>query len=138
MLTDLPPNVLHQVVECVDGPESVAALAATCTQARSLAEERLDKERSAWNDLLSRAGRSYSALKSENFGDKLDDKLYRFALSSVQTIDIPGLDPAERKWLHTRAGCLGLKSKTHMRKKQLGTLKLTKPDGWILPTHCLS
>jgi hypothetical protein len=134
MLVDLPSNVLHHVVDCVDEPGNVAALAGTCTQTRFLAEERLSKARNAWNDLLSRAGRPLSSSsKSEDFGNKLDDMLCRFALSSAQTIDFAGLDPAERKWLHMRAGSVGIKSRTHRRKKQLGTLKLTKPQGWILP-----
>ena len=138
MLADLPPSVLHRVVECVDGPGSAAALAATCTEALALAGERLRRERSAWNGLLSRAGQPLSTSRSEDLASRLDDALCRFALSGAHTVDLPGLDPVERKWLHTRAGSLGLESRTHTRSKlRQGTLRLTKPQGWTLPADPL-
>ena len=136
MLSDLPPHVLQRVVECVDSSGSTAALAVTCKDTLVLARERLNKERSTWNDLLLQAGQPFSA--SNEFASKLDDTLCRFVLFDAQTVDLPGLDSVERKWLHLRAGSIGLKSRTHKRKKLgLGTLQLSKPPGWTLPTKPL-
>ena len=122
MFTDLPPSV------CVDGPGSTAALAASCTDASAMARERLNRERSAWNDVLSRAGQPFT--KSNKFASKLDDVLCRFVFSDAQTVDIPDLESIERKWLHLRSESIGLKSCTHT-----GTLRLTKPQGWTLPAN---
>jgi hypothetical protein len=136
MLADLPQSALHRVVECLDGPGSAAALAATCTDTLALAGERLSRERGAWNDLLSRAGQPVSTVRA---GSKLDDALCRFALSGEKTVDLPDLAPEERKWLHTRAESLGLVSRTRNRSRsRRGTLRLTKPQGWALPADPLT
>ena len=135
MLTDLPRHVLQRIFEWVDRP-SAAALAITCKDTRDLVQERLNKERSRWNDLLSQAGQPF--IRSSDFAEKLDDMLCRFVLSDAQTVDLPGLDSVERKWLHMRSESIKLKSRTYKRTKLgLGTLRLSKPLGWTMPTKPL-
>jgi hypothetical protein len=89
MLTDLPSHVLQRIIEWVDRP-SAAALVITCKDTHALVQERLNKERSRWKDLLSQAGTPF--IRSSNFAERLDDILCRFVLSDAQTVDLPGLD----------------------------------------------
>ena len=64
--------------------------------------------------------------------------LCRFVLSDAQTVDLPDLVSLERKWLHMRSESIKLKSRTYKRTKLgLGTLQLSKPSGWTLPTKPL-
>lgn len=59
----------------------------------------------------------------------LDDELIEFVVSGEATCDLAGKDPKERRWLHTRAESLGLRTETLAR----GTLRVVRPDGWELP-----
>jgi hypothetical protein len=140
-LTELPADVVNHVITRLDGPSSVAALAAACNELSIAAGQRLHAEREAWDRLIERAGKPFASLEAGS-ARLMDDTVARFVFGSERTTCIQRLTAQQRKWLHMRAASTGLQSTTERREGRRGgglaSLRLTKPPGWVLPRDPVS
>ena len=130
----LPNDVLQTIINNQD-LNSLIALHQTCKETSDIAGNALKNLKTRWEEWLTTSNGSASGVSSSHAVD-INTKLIMFAFAdSNKTLNFPDTQRAQRKYIHTRAAMMGLKtSSVHRRcKADTATVVVTRPVNWQLP-----